>query len=311
MSEATPIEWCDSAVNPVMGCDGCELWQPDRDIRICYAGTLHGLRGGNPGYAKDFLQPETFAGRMAAAARWSDLRGIARPGRRDNQGKWKQKPKPWLDGRPRHIFISDMGDALSASVTFEFLLAEIIAAVTSAKGLRHIWMWLTKQPKRMAQFAEWLAARGIAWPVNLWAGTSLTEPQYVARLDQLRRVPAATRFLSIEPQAADVGMLDLRGIALAIMGGESGPRARPYDIAWTRALIRQCDAAGTAVFVKQLGAHIVWDGASGPGEHWPAAALRVTADGNWRVLLRDPKGGDWSEWPADLRRREWPEVSHG
>ena len=57
MAQHTPIEWCDSAVNPVMGCDGCELWMPDRGVKRCYAGALHEIRGGNPGYADTFLDP--------------------------------------------------------------------------------------------------------------------------------------------------------------------------------------------------------------------------------------------------------------
>src|SRR6185312_15025707 len=80
MSAKTPIEWADSSVNPVMGCDGCELWRPEDGIEICYAGVLHKMRGGKvKGYARDFLVPELFAGRMAQAARASDLRGKRRP----------------------------------------------------------------------------------------------------------------------------------------------------------------------------------------------------------------------------------------
>lgn len=326
MSERTPIEWCDSACNPVMGCDGCELWMPERGVEHCYAGTLHKIRGGRPGYADEFLKPKTFAGRMAKAARWSDLRGKARPG------------KPWLDGLPRVIFVSDMGDALSRDVPFAFLRDEVIGAVRSEAGQRHIWMWLTKQPHRMAEFARWLERNsdewGVdsphadvlhPWPENLWAGTSITEARYKVRARHIKEVPAAVRFLSGEPLIEDVGALDLDGISLVIVGGESGPKARPFSVAWARSIQAQCRGAHVAFFCKQLGANVRTrndDGLTGCDESdWPYLEelrdIEEDPDGNGslgyqgapvRVRLRDSHGGDWTEWPADLRMREFPTV---
>lgn len=287
MSLHTTIEWCDSTVNPVMGCDGCELWDPRRDVRICYAGQLHEMRAGRPGYADDFLVPKLFPGRMAAAARWRDLTGQPRP------------DKPWLDGLPRLVFISDMGDALSASVSFEFLRDEVIRVVAD---WRHIGIWLTKQPQRMAAFADWLHDGGIAWPENLWAGTSITGPGQGARVRHLRFVPAAVRFLSIEPVLHDPGELNLDGIKLVIVGGESGPGAKTTHVEDLRGLVARARAAGCAPFVKQLGAS--------PSSMLPAP-IGISSD--WCELphayvwrLRDRKGGDWSEWPRDLRVREFP-----
>ena len=295
MAKDTPIEWCDSAVNPVMGCDGCELWIPGK-VEHCYAGSLHKIRGGNPGYADEFLIPKTFAGRMATAARWSDMRGKPHPG------------KPWLDGQPRIVFVSDMGDALSRDVPFPFLRDEVIANVRSSAGRRHVWMWLTKQPHRMAEFSRWLAddadARFVAgagptWPANLWAGTSLTEAKYKPRVRHLRDVPAAVRFLSVEPIVADVGTLDLDGIALCLIGGESGPGARPCDMEWGRSVIAQCRAAKVAPFFKQAGS-----------QPYDLSGDHLCPDGSIPVGcflgLRDRKGGDLSELPEDLRVREFP-----
>lgn len=288
MSEHTPIEWADSSVNPVMGCDGCELWQPERGILHCYAGQLHKIRAGRPGYAEMFEIPKEFAGRMAKAAAWKDLRGTSRP------------DKPWLDGLPRHIFISDMGDALSLSISFSFLKTEVIDVVSSAAGQRHVWMWLTKNPGRMAQFAEWLAEQGIAWPKNLYAGTSVTSGAQLARVRQLRRVPAAVRFISQEPQLGEViygvdpdatterfgvltclgcrgwgvrsrpGAPDVSGnpaeeecescsgtgsaYSWIILGGESGGKAREYRLEWPRRTIAELAPLKLAVFFKQAGA---------------------------------------------------------
>lgn len=311
MAQHSGVNWCDSATNPVMGCDGCELWMPERGVKHCYAGTLHQLRGGKvKGYAKDFLTPETFPGRMVVSAGWSDLRGKDRP------------DKPWLNSLPRLIFISDMGDALSRGVPYEYLQAEIIAAVTSAKGQRHIWMWLTKQPHRMADFAAWLAERGIGWPANLWAGTSITAPKWKGRIDHLRKVPAAVRFLSCEPLTEDLGALDLTGIHLGIVGGESGRDPRFCDVAWIRRFVGQCRAQGCAPFVKQLGANVRDRNDAGfngqPEDAWDLDVLGGDVEDNpngyreeyqgapVRIRLRDRAGEDWNEWPADLRVREWP-----
>jgi protein gp37 len=91
MSKATLIQWCDSTVNPVMGCAGCELWNESR--RQCYAGKLHQFRKSNKGFSPDFLKPRLFPGRTSEAAGWADLTGTDRP------------DKPWLNGLPR-VFLS-------------------------------------------------------------------------------------------------------------------------------------------------------------------------------------------------------------
>lgn len=274
MSIHTPIEWCDSTVNPVMGCDGCELWTPPEDgERHCYAGTLHERYGGQKGYADAFLQPKLFPGRMAVAARWSDLRGTLRA------------DKPWLNGLPRVVFISDMGDALSKDVPFEFLRTEVIDTTST---WRHVGMWLTKQPQRMAAFAEWLATRGVGWPASLWAGTSITSSLQIGRIAHLVRVPAAVRFLSIEPLLSPIDVSPhLAGIDLVIVGGESGSGARPFVVEWARSIVAQCKGAGVSVFVKQLGSF-------------------VKNDKGRRIWLKNKKGGDPDEWETDLRVRQFP-----
>lgn len=293
--ETSPIQWCDGTVNPVVGCGGCELWQPrtvKNPRRSCYAGFLHErAKGTNVGFASRFEEPMRRTGVMAAAARASDLRGRRR---------WD---KPWLDGMPRLWFVSDMGDALSKGIEFDFLRSEIVDVVRSNAGRRHQWLWLTKQPPRMAEFSAWLLERGVRWPPNLWAGTSITEPRYVDRIGELRRVGTeeTVRFLSVEPQHHPIsleGRLD--GIDLVIVGGESGPtkqgglkleqyeetKARPLDLAWARALRSQCRRAKVAFFMKQLGSAPIENGVP--------------------VTLKDHHGGEWKEWPSDLRVREMP-----
>lgn len=279
MSASTPIQWCDSTVNPIMGCDGCELWS--RTVKKCYAGKLHVQRGGrNPGYAPNFEQVTRFPGRMKAAAKAPDLTGRAR------------LLKPWLDGSPRLIFVSDMGDALSASVPFYYLQAEIVATATTPQGRRHRWLWLTKRPDRMAKFSNWLVRLGISWPTNLWAGTSVTMQKKVDRARHLLDVgdDRTVRFLSVEPQWEPIEFGSLLGeVDWAIQGGESGAGAEPFDMAWARELRTQCRKAGTPYFLKQFGAHVI--------------------DRGKRAKLQDGHGGDWNEWPSSaLRVRQVPTV---
>lgn len=153
-----------------------------------------------------------------------------------------------------------------------------------------------------------------AWPpVNVHLGVSVEDqPSAYERIPDLLATPAAVRFLSIEPLLEDLDLsrfLDLswhgyhddwrrnrtpaskRGPQLSwgIVGGESGPKARPFDVSWALSIVRQFRIAEVPVFVKQLGAHVIWNGE--------------------RKRLGDPKGGDWNEWPESLRVREFPEVA--
>lgn len=292
MSVHTPIEWADSACNPSEGCDGCELWV--EDDRACYSGAkISRLAGTHPGFPMHFERVVLYPGRMFDAARWKDLSGTAR------------RDKPWLDGKPRHIFISDMGDSLSAAVSFEFLKTEIIDHVSSPAGLHHVWIWLTKRPARMAALSSWLQAEGHPWPPNLWVGTSITTSNTVGRIAHLLEVgdERTVRVLSLEPQRGDLGTLPhLSRIDWIIQGGESRQlvakrfglasrftAAAPFRLEWARAVREQCRRTGTAYFLKQLGS--------------------APLVGSIPLSLKDPHGRDWDEWPRDLRVREFPPRS--
>jgi protein gp37 len=273
----TKIQWCHSTINPVMGCDGCELWpgpgkisgtmvsevvlfQPglppstelwkivnsvigDRDtsgiyanreaiatelveklglekqftkelvdiVRSackCYAGILGTNRAGHKGYADSFVEPKLFPGRMAEAARWG------------SPSESEHAAKPWLAGAPRMIFVSDMGDALSDSVPYAYLKQEIIDVVSSEAGTKHLWLWLTKRPSRMAGFGRWLLKQGVQWPDNLVAMTTVTSQATAGRMAELRKVPSKFKGLSIEPLFTELN-LDLTGIDWCIVGGGS------------------------------------------------------------------------------------------
>jgi protein gp37 len=219
------------------------------------------------------------------------------------------------------IFVGDMADILSKDVSFAYLSEEVIQVATSKQGRRHIWMLLTKQPGRMVEFAQWLHNWGWEWPANVWAGTSVTTQKTADnRIPHLLRVPAKVRFLSVEPMLGPIDLTPWLGwsgermtaagpmvwvaprVDLVIFGGESGPDARPCDLAWIRDGVRQCKAAGVSAFVKQLGANPT--GEWSPGGYHPYHGNPDRE--HWR--LRDSHGGDWSEWPEDLRVREMPRV---
>ncbi len=345
MSNKTNIQWAHSTVNPIMGCDGCELYPTAAKIRealrkvifhyngeiseaaeallqkttangpqavmlnrtviaqeiaqftkanspleprikeieetikelfVCYAANLHRFvnrKGKTPGWAFPFEKPLVTPGRVAKIAQL----GIPTPG--------EVEQKPWLLGAPRMIFVSDMGDALSKDISFETLLEEIIRPADSTDGRRHIWLWLTKRPTRMAKFSDWLHAQGATWPDNLVAMTSVTSSETVNRVAELKKVRAKYRGLSVEPLWSDV-TLPLENIDWVIVGGESGSQAHPFHVEWAQSIYAQCKSTGTAFFLKQLGA---------------TPYLR-----NALLELKDSHGGDWTEWPESLRVREIP-----
>ena len=288
MSAWTGIQWCDGTVNPVMGCDGCELWNDEK--KICYAGTLHQRFGGHtPGYAKSFEIVTNFPGRMAKAAGWSDMKGTKR------EGTEKKPAKPWLDNLRRLIFVSDMGDALSGAVTFEYLYDEIFKNVTSKNGKRHVWLWLTKRPGRMLAFCKWVKeTHGQDWPENLWPGTSVTTQKSAERIDNLIQIggEGTTRFLSVEPQWEHVSLNRWlrKGVGWVIQGGESGiTNPTPFHLEWAYDLMEQCEDAEVPYFLKQLGSHVLFKGA--------------------RETYEDGHAGEWDEWTDCLKKRQVPKTA--
>lgn len=174
-------------------------------------------------------------------------------------------------------------------------------------------------------------ADGREWLPNIWLGTTVEDQRRAdERIPHLLRVPAAVRFLSCEPLLEAVDLSDIkvrrsedvteyldalrcdvdseddvafggRTVNWVIVGGESGHHARPFDVAWARSIVAQCREAGVAPFVKQLGA-LPQD--QGTGLDWPEGVSFLVPGS--RVVLDDKKGGDMSEWPADLRVREFP-----
>ncbi len=254
----------------------------DRRI-VCYASKLHLNRASsivapgrqtNPGYAPSFERISTFPGRAMQMARQADLLGKHDP------------DKPWADGLPRLIFTGDMGDIFARQSDFDFIASDVMPAIESPQGRRHIWLLLTKRPERMAEFAR---VHG-GFPPNVCCMTTITSSENLGRLDRLREVECTMRGISAEPlwERLEPAALNLEGIDWMILGGASGTRhsARPFDLQWARELRDCCAQAGVACFVKQLGSNPVHHGR--------------------QLRLADRHGGDWNAWPEDLRVRAFP-----
>ena len=155
-----------------------------------------------------------------------------------------QLPLRWR--RPRKIFVNSMSDLFHESVPIEFI-REVFDTMRLASW--HQFQVLTKRSKRLRELAP-----SLDWPNNVWMGVSVENQRWTERIDDLRTVPAAVRFLSIEPLVGSV-VLNLDGIDWVIVGGESGPGARPMRLDWALSVRDQCLTARVPFFFKQWGNH--------------------------------------------------------
>lgn len=214
MSDRSRIEWTDASWNPVTGCT-----QVSPGCDHCYAKTFaERFRGvaGHP-FEQGFdlrLWPE----RLALPLRWR---------------------------KPRRIFVNSMSDLFHRDIPDDYIRAVFR---TMVRADWHIFQVLTKRSRRLMRLGP-----SLPWPPHIWAGVSVESSQYLWRLDQLRKVPAAIRFVSAEPLLGPLDGLDLSGIHWVITGGESGPQFRRCDPDWVRAVRDQCIRTGVAFFHKQWG----------------------------------------------------------
>jgi protein gp37 len=219
MSLGTTIEWTDATWNPVRGCSkispGC---------KNCYA--------------------ERFAERF---------RGV--PGHPFEQGfdvrlVPEKLPEPLRWKMPRKIFVNSMSDLFHESIPDSYIL-QVAEVMREANW--HIFQILTKRHDRMAKLLSG-PMRAFAAEKHIWWGVSVENRKHgLPRLRKLLKTPIAVRFLSIEPLLEDLGEIDLRGISWVIVGGESGPGARPMQPAWVRSIQKQCSRDGVPFFFKQWG----------------------------------------------------------
>jgi len=208
------IEWTESTWNPVTGCTKISA-----GCHNCYAARMaERLKAmGQANYSRGF---EVTLHEQAL----------------DLPLKWK---------KPQTVFVNSMSDLFHESIPADFI-ERVFDVMLRANW--HTFQVLTKRAERMAGFAS-----SLQWPRNVWMGVTVENASCVDRIDFLRQVPAAVRFISMEPLLSAIDSVDLDGIDWVIVGGESGPGARPMERDWVTSILRQCRAAGVPFFFKQWG----------------------------------------------------------
>jgi protein gp37 len=224
MATATSIEWTETTWNPVRGCSrlsaGCQH---------CYAERMaHRFSG--PG-----MPYEGLTRRSSVGPQWTGRIRLVREAL-DEPLRWRS---------PRLVFVNSMSDLFHEDVPLEFI-ESVFATMRLAS--HHRFQVLTKRADRLADLAPRLD-----WPPNVWMGVSVESDKFTWRIDRLRSTDAAVKFLSLEPLLSALPGLNLDGIDWAIVGGESGPSARPMKAAWVRDLKRQCAKSKVPFFFKQWG----------------------------------------------------------
>lgn len=247
MSDRSAIEWTDATWNPVTGCTkispGC---------KNCYA--------------------ETFAERFRGVPNHPFEQGF-------DMKFWPKRlklPLTWKE--PRTIFVNSMSDLFHKDVQDGFI-DQIFQTMEEAG--QHIFQVLTKRSNRLLVWTRENWKR--PWPANVWAGVSVETQEYTWRIKDLVQVPADVRFLSVEPLLGPVELDPalLKRVHWVIVGGESGPRARPMKPEWVYSIREQCRAAGVRFFFKQWGAYT-------------PEGIRVGKKAAGRLL----EGRTWDEMPS-------------
>lgn len=276
MAENSKIQWTDHTFNPWIGCmkisPGC---------KECYAETL-----------------------MTRKTKWANTWGPAESTERirTTEQYWQQ-PLKWakqafLDQVRPKVFCASLADVFEDNDALIEWRLELFIVIRATPQLD--WLILTKRPDVARHFFR--LRPDLLYP-NIWLGTSIEDQQRAdERIPELLKIPAPIRFLSVEPMLDEINLrpyiLEKAGPAWAgsnpspgidwvIVGGESGPRARPFDVTWAFDLLNQCAQARIPVFMKQLGDNPQWNGVP--------------------FGTKAKKGGDPGEWPASLQIRQFPE----
>ncbi|MGO9547279.1 MAG: DUF5131 family protein [Rhodomicrobium sp.] len=252
MATNSSIEWTEATWNPVVGCTiispGCTN---------CYAMRM--------ARRLEAMGQPKYAGTTRISGGRSKWNGVVRM---DEESL--KLPSSWKTGRM--IFVNSMSDLFHEEVPLQFI-QRVFA--TMKKTRQHSYQILTKRAERLAELSEKLE-----WPENVWMGVSVENADYLHRIDHLRQTDAHIKFLSIEPLLGPLSKMKLDGIDWVIVGGESGPGARPMDLKWVRSIRDQCVDAGVAFHFKQ------WGG--------------VNKKKNGRLL----DGRTWDEFPASMPTAE-------
>ncbi len=214
MAAISSIEWTDITWNPVTGCTKLSA-----GCKNCYA--------------------ERMAKRLKAMRSVRYANGFEVTLHEDAL----DEPFGWR--KPRTVFVNSMSDLFHPDIPFEFIERVFATMIATPQ---HNYQILTKRSERLAELAPLLT-----WPPNVWMGVSVEDDRVVHRIDDLRKVNAAVRFLSLEPLIGPLYNLNLEGIGWVIVGGESGPKSRPMERDWVESIRLQCEDAQVPFFFKQWG----------------------------------------------------------
>ena len=214
MSTRSSIEWTDVTWNPVTGCTKLS----------------HGCK-------------RCYAERMAKRLRKMGVEKYKEGFSVVTHEPTLEEPLKWK--RPRFVFVNSMSDLFHQSVPTEFI-EKVFAVMNQAS--RHKFRVLTKRPSRVARLSG-----NLRWTRNIWLGVSVESERWMPRLPLLKETGAAVKFLSLEPLLGPLPNIELEGIDWVIVGGESGPRARPMDADWVREIRDQCERSDVPFFFKQWG----------------------------------------------------------
>ncbi len=227
MAGVSEIEWTDATWNPI---SGCTILSPG--CSNCYAmrmaARLQSM--GHPAYSGTTRK-------VKGKAVWT--------GRIHVNENAITIPLHWRS--PRKVFVNSMSDLFQDGVPSD-AIAKIWSVMEATP--QHTFQILTKRPENMLRI---VTSKRLPVLPNVWLGTSVESEKYKKRIDHLRLVPAAVRFISFEPLIKSVGKLNLEGIHWAIVGGESGPKARPMQQEWVQEIQAQCRKQRVAFFFKQWG----------------------------------------------------------
>lgn len=248
-ADKTAIEWTEATWNPVTGCS-----KVSPGCARCYAETL------------------------SLRFRWSEAAWTPSNATRNVVLHRDRLSIPLRWRRSRVVFVNSMSDLFHELVSISFV-REVFAVMEEAS--RHTFQILTKRHDRLAELAP-----SLSWPPNVWMGVSVENRRWMERVDRLREVPAAVRFISAEPLLGPLDGLDLTGISWLIAGGESGARHRPTREEWVLDLRDRCLAEGVPFFFKQWGGRTPtsggreldgreWLDMPGPSGHLPLASLQA------------------------------------
>lgn len=313
MGADSKIAWTNHTFNPWIGCQ-----------RV------------SPGCTNCYAESQDSRKRWGGEVHW----GPTAPRFRTSVSTWR-KPLTWnkraeLTGVRERVFCASLADVFEDRAELEPWRCDLFKLIDATPNLD--WLLLTKRPENVGPMLPSWRQHQSMWP-NVWLGTTVEDRERRERIGRLLEVPAVVHFVSCEPLLQAVNLIPMLGtwrgsddklipgIDWVIIGGESGPNARRFEVDWARDLVKQCERSGAAAFVKQMGANIVTRNDDGLTSDYSEGGWFLHAEdqvedningfredyqgADVRIRLRDRAGADPAEWPEDLRVREFPEVNRG